>query len=110
MIEQNSSGCTLVIARSSAGTRTLWPTVCPPSLTSLRAPAAADRLSTVKNCDQILCMQKGHVLERGTHAELLKIPIKKADDGERMVSGLYHDLWQTQMGSDADESSAIGHG
>ena len=32
----------------------------------------AHRLSTVKNCDSILCMQKGHVLERGTHDELLE--------------------------------------
>ena len=76
MIEQNASGCTLVIAH---------------------------RLSTVKNCDQILCMQKGHVLERGTHEALLKIPIVKKDDGKEMVSGLYHELWQTQMGEDSEK-------
>ena len=73
MIEDNASGCTIVIAH---------------------------RLSTVKNCNQILCMQKGHVLERGTHDELLKIAIEKAADGKSMLSGLYHDLWKTQMGDE----------
>ena len=73
MIEENASGCTIVIAH---------------------------RLSTVKNCDTILCMQKGHVLERGSHDELLKIPITKSADGKTMVAGLYHDLWKTQMGDE----------
>ena len=40
----------------------------------------------------------GKVLERGTHEELLRIPIVKSKDGKEMVSGLYHDLWNTQMG------------
>ena len=75
MIEENASGCTIVIAH---------------------------RLSTVKNCDSILCMQKGHVLERGTHDELLTIPIEKSADGKRMVRGLYHDLWKTQMGDEKE--------
>ena len=76
MIEQNASGCTIVIAH---------------------------RLSTVKNCDTILCMQKGHVLERGTHDELLAVPIEKSADGKSMVRGLYHDLWTTQMGDEKKE-------
>ena len=32
----------------------------------------AHRLSTVKQCDQILVMEYGTVVERGTHSDLLK--------------------------------------
>ena len=76
MVDTNTSGCTIVIAH---------------------------RLSTIKNCDEILCMQKGHVLERGTHDQLLKIAIKKTKDEKEMVSGLYNDLWTTQMGDGKDQ-------
>lgn len=31
----------------------------------------AHRLSTVKNADEILCMQGGELVERGTHATLM---------------------------------------
>ena len=33
----------------------------------------AHRLSTVKNCDVIVVIQNGKVLEQGTHDELLKM-------------------------------------
>jgi len=68
MIGQNSQGCTLMIAH---------------------------RLSTVKNCDRIVCLDKGHVLEQGTHAELLEINIEK-DGAGKTVAGLYHDLWTSR--------------
>ncbi|EDP96133.1 peptidase domain-containing ABC transporter [Kordia algicida OT-1] len=32
----------------------------------------AHRLSTVKNADQIIVLKKGHIVERGTHTELVK--------------------------------------
>ncbi|MFB6087360.1 MAG: ABC transporter ATP-binding protein, partial [Haloarculaceae archaeon] len=48
--------------------------------------AIALRLSTIRDADQILVMEDGEVVERGTHDELL------AEDG------LYAHLWQVQAG------------
>jgi subfamily B ATP-binding cassette protein HlyB/CyaB len=45
----------------------------------------AHRLSTVKDCDVIVVMDKGKVVEQGSHEELLKL------------QGYYHYLW-TQQG------------
>ncbi|XP_055911187.1 iron-sulfur clusters transporter ABCB7, mitochondrial isoform X1 [Eupeodes corollae] len=44
----------------------------------------AHRLSTVKDADEILVLERGQIGERGTHAELLK------------KNGLYAKLWETQ--------------
>jgi ABC-type multidrug transport system fused ATPase/permease subunit len=43
------------------------------------------RLSSVVDCDQIFVMDRGRVVEHGTHAELLG------------VRGLYHAMWSRQM-------------
>lgn len=44
----------------------------------------AHRLSTIQHCDQIFVMHRGHIVERGTHQELLK------------HRGLYYDLYRLQ--------------
>lgn len=45
----------------------------------------AHRLSTIKNADIILVMNKGNIIEQGTHDELLK---KK---------GFYYNLYNSQF-------------
>jgi len=43
----------------------------------------AHRLTTVINCDRIFVMKNGHIVEQGSHKELL------------CVDGLYHKLWES---------------
>lgn len=47
----------------------------------------AHRLSTVKNCDQIIVMDKGEIVETGTHEYLLQ------------QKGYYYNLWEMQQGN-----------
>ena len=49
----------------------------------------AHRLSTVVNADEILVLDKGHVVERGTHAELIAKP-----------EGRYAHMWESQQGEE----------
>lgn len=44
----------------------------------------AHRLSTVKDCDKILVLSEGALVEEGTHQELLKL------------GGVYSDMWEMQ--------------
>jgi ATP-binding cassette subfamily B protein len=47
----------------------------------------AHRLATIKNCDLILVVDKGEIIEQGTHEELLA------------KGGRYHHLWDMQQGN-----------
>lgn len=47
----------------------------------------AHRLITVKNCDVIIVLDKGEIVERGSHEELLK------------MQGQYYRLWEMQQGN-----------
>ena len=47
----------------------------------------AHRLATVKNCDLILVLDKGQIVEQGTHEELLE------------KQGQYYRLWEMQQGN-----------
>ena len=51
----------------------------------------AHRLSTIVDADQILVMDKGRIVEQGTHAELLR------------HEGTYNHLWQLQQKEREDE-------
>lgn len=47
----------------------------------------AHRLATVKNCDRIIVLDKGEIVEQGTHEELLN------------RQGQYYRLWEMQQGN-----------
>lgn len=62
----------------------------------------AHRLTTVKNCDKIIVMDKGRKVEEGTHAELMSINVTKDMEKEDkpVLTGHYHTMWDTQMGEE----------
>lgn len=47
----------------------------------------AHRLATVKNCDQIIVLDNGEIVEQGSHEELLQ------------KQGRYYRLWELQQGN-----------
>lgn len=58
----------------------------------------AHRLATVKNCDVIIVLDKGQIVEQGTHEELLE------------MKGQYYKLWEMQQGNfqiEEDESAVF---
>ena len=53
--------------------------------------AIAHRLSTIVDSDLIIVLEKGEIVERGTHDELLE------------NHGRYHSMWQRQLAENADD-------
>ena len=58
----------------------------------------AHRLSTIRRAEQILVIEQGQILERGTHEELYKL------------GGRYHDLYTRQHGLETNLFLAPGEG
>ncbi len=55
----------------------------------------AHRISSVRNADQIIVLDEGSIVERGTHEELLAL------------RGIYFDVFATQAGLTAEETAAL---
>jgi ATP-binding cassette subfamily B protein len=60
------------------------------AMSSRTSLVIAHRLSTIRSADQILVIDAGRVVQRGTHEELLE------------AVGLYRDLYETQFGPQED--------
>ncbi|MDX1687650.1 MAG: ABC transporter ATP-binding protein [Candidatus Promineifilaceae bacterium] len=56
----------------------------------------AHRLSTIRNADQVLVLNEGQIIERGTHDELLA------------QQGFYYDLYMSQFRRELDEEGLEG--
>ena len=66
-------------------------TAIEPLIASRTSIIIAHRLSTILKADEILVMKEGSIIERGVHADLLKL------------NGLYTELYETQFKTDFDE-------
>eukprot|EP00597_Dinobryon_sp_UTEXLB2267_P009408 CAMPEP_0170088524 /NCGR_PEP_ID=MMETSP0019_2-20121128/22774_1 /TAXON_ID=98059 /ORGANISM="Dinobryon sp., Strain UTEXLB2267" /LENGTH=527 /DNA_ID=CAMNT_0010306805 /DNA_START=783 /DNA_END=2363 /DNA_ORIENTATION=+ len=56
----------------------------------------AHRLSSVVHCDKILVIDKGVLVEQGTHSELLRIP-----------NGVYRNMWSTQNNWSSSNTASL---
>ena len=58
----------------------------------------AHRLSSIAHCDNIIVMDRGRVVEQGTHTQLLKDP-----------AGVYARMWRVQSnpGLEAEAASRV---
>jgi ABC-type multidrug transport system fused ATPase/permease subunit len=65
------------------------------ALTGRTAVVIAHRLSTIRAADQILVVEDGRIIERGTHTELLA------------AGGRYEELHRTQFATDGPDASVV---
>lgn len=68
------------------------------ALAGRTAVVIAHRLSTVRAADQILVVEEGRIVERGTHAELLA------------AGGRYEELYRTQFAEEGGAGAGAGGG
>ena len=61
----------------------------------------AHRLSTITSADLILCVQKGEIVEAGTHDELIAM-------AERGQGGVYWAMWQKQIKAEKIRRKSMG--
>jgi len=61
----------------------------------------AHRLSTLATCNRIIAMDKGRIVESGSHQELMEIGITRDAKGNT-VTGVYRELYQTQHRESGD--------
>lgn len=71
--------------------------------TGASALTIAHRLTTVKDCDKILVVAEGRLVEQGTHRELLQLKVQRAPSRTKgmkghVVSGYYREQWESMVG------------
>merc|ERR1712136_736875 len=70
--------------------------------TGASALTIAHRLTTVKDCDKILVVAEGRLVEQGTHRELLQLKVQRAPRTKgvkgHVVSGYYREQWESMVG------------